>query len=134
MPYSMRRNLDEWMELILECRKSGMSDRQWCIANGINQNTFNSAIKHLKHKNYTIPKARDIDIHDFTISKQDVVKVDIIPDIQPPREVIPIPEVTPHLDNSHMIEISIGDIHISLSNGADPVLVSKTLSILRSFS
>ncbi len=32
------------------------------------------------------------------------------------------------------VEITFGDIHISLSNGADPVLVSKTLSLLRSYS
>ena len=60
-----------------------------------------------------------------------MVKVDIIPDIQPPQELIPA--VTPHLDNSHMIEIKLGDVHISLCNGADPDLVARTLSALRSF-
>ena len=57
--------------------------------------------------NYEIPKSRDLDIHDLAIPKQDVVKVDIVSDIQPPtKEVIPLHEVAPHLDNSHMIQIS----------------------------
>jgi hypothetical protein len=57
--------------------------------------------------------------------------VDIVNDIQPPMECIP--EVAPHIDNSHMIEISLGNVHISLCNGADPDLVARTLSALRSF-
>ena len=120
MPYSMRRNPDEWMKLVLECRKSGMSDRQWCSANDISYYTFASAIKTLRRMNYEIPKSRDLDIHDLTLPKQDVVKVDIVSDIQPPKEVINVPEAATHLDNSHMIEISLGDVHISLCNGADP--------------
>jgi hypothetical protein len=83
--------------------------------------------------NYEIPKSRDLDIHDLTIPKQDVVKVDIVSDIQPSKEIVPIQEVATHLDNSHMIEISLGDMHISLCNGADPDLVARTLSALRNF-
>ena len=71
-------------------------------------------------------------MYDITLPEQDVVKVDIVPDAQLPREHIPEP--ASHIDNSHMIEITMGDIHISLDNGADPVLVSKTLSLLRTFS
>ena len=81
--------------------------------------------------NYVIPKAKDLDILDLTLPKQDVVKVDIVNDIQPPMECIP--ELAPHIDNSHMIEIKLGDVQISLCNGADPELVARTLSALRSF-
>lgn len=38
--------------------------------------------------------------HDLTLPKQEMVKEDIIPDNQPPAEFIP--EVAPHIDNSHM--------------------------------
>ena len=131
MPFPIRRNPDEWMELALECRKSGMSDKQWCSANDIKYYTFSSALKKLRRMNYVIPKAKDLDILDLTLPKQDVVKVDIVNDIQPPMEHIP--EVAPHIDNSHMIEIKLGDVQISLCNGADPELVARTLSALRSF-
>jgi len=38
------RTLDEWFALIQECRKSGMTDAQWCLANGISRHTLNKAI------------------------------------------------------------------------------------------
>ncbi len=109
-----------------------MPDAQWCLANGIKYETFKTAIKRLKKCSYTIPSRSPRDIHDLTTTNQDVVKVDIVPDVPLPKEIIP--EVAPYFDNSHMIEITFGDIHISLCNGADPVLVSKTLSLLRSYS
>jgi hypothetical protein len=30
-----RRTQEEWMELIQTCRSSGLSDRTWCIQEGI---------------------------------------------------------------------------------------------------
>ena len=126
------RSKEEWFSLIQQCRKSGMTDAQWCLANGISRHTFNNAIKRLRKCAYAIPSRSPRDVYDLTSSVQDVVKVDIVPDVPLPKEIVP--EAAPHLDNSHMIEITFGDIHISLCNGADPVLVSKTLSLLRSYS
>ena len=126
------RTKEEWFSLIQQCRRSGMTDVQWCLANGISRHTFNNAIKRLRKCSYAIPSRSPRDIYDLTSSEQDVVKVDIVPDVLLPREAFP--EVASHIDNSHMIEITFGDIHISLCNGADPVLVSKTLSLLRSYS
>ena len=109
-----------------------MTDAQWCQTKGINRNAFYSAIKRLRKSSCEIPDKRPKEIFDLTTSKQDVVKVDIVPDIQPLRETAPQTDM--YLDNSHMIEITFGDVHISLNNGADPVLVSRTLSILRSYT
>ena len=125
------RSKDDWMALIQECRSSGMTDAQWCQANGISRHSFNSAVKRLRRCSYTIPPHKPQDIHDLTIQKQDVVRVDIVHDDQPPKEIIP--PAAQHIDNPHMIEITMGDIQVSLNNGADPVLVSKTLSLLRSY-
>ena len=128
-----RRSDSEWYRIIMDCRKSGLSDAQYCNAHGISKSTFCCAIKRLRQKSFSIPeKSTDVDIHDLTLPKQDVVKVDIVNDIQPPMEYIP--EVAPHIDNSHMIEIEIGGAKISLCNGADPELVSKTLMALRRFA
>ena len=125
------RTKDEWFALIQEARKSGMTDAQWCLANGISRHSFNTALKRLRKCSYAIPK-RSHDTYDLTVSGQDVVRVGIVPDVLPTKEAVPRPEL--HLDNSHMIEITFGDVHISLSNNADPVLVSKTISLLRSYS
>ena len=129
------KSLDDWFRIVTECRQSGLTDDQWCQINGINKNTFYSAIKRLRQKAYEVPspmRCPHDDIHDLTCSKQDVVRVDIVSDIEPPEEYIP--KVVPHIDNSHMIEIEIGGARVSLCNGADPDLVSKTLSVLRSLS
>ncbi len=127
-----RRSKEEWFALIQEARKSGMTDAQWCSANGISRNSFYSAVKRLRKCSCAIPSSKPHDIYDLTASNQEVVKVDILPDVSLPKEKPT--QAAPYLDNSHMIEISFGDVHISLCNGADPVLVSKTLSLLRSFS
>ena len=126
------RTKDEWLALIQEARRSGMTDARWCLSKGISRNTFNSAIKRLRKCSYAIPSPAPHDIYDLTTSQQDVVKVNIVPDVQPTEEISPAAE--PYLDNSHMIEIAFSDVRISLCNGADPVLVSKTLSLLRSYS
>ena len=133
-PQKRYRTKDEWFALIQEARKSGLTDAQWCRLNNINRDSFNNAIKRLRKCAYAIPSRRSLDIHDLTVTNQEVVKVDIVPDVQLPQAKSQPPMTTPHFDNSHMIEITIGDMHISLSNGADPVLVSKTLTLLRSFS
>ena len=126
------RSKEEWYALIQECRRSGMTDAQWCLAHGISRHTFNSAIKRLRKCAFAIPPRKPQDVYDLTAPMQEVVKLDIVPDATMPKAEMP--SASPYLDNSHMIEITFGDIHISLSNGADPVLVSKTLSILRSYS
>ena len=126
-----RRTLDEWYKLVTQCRQSGLSDEQWCLCNGIKKYSLYSAIKRLRQKAYAVPKpmrnSHD-EIHDLTLPKQDVVQVDIIDDIQPPKEYIP--SVAPHLDNSHTIEITIGDACIRLSNDADQSLLTCVLQIL----
>ncbi len=50
-----RRSQEEWMGLIQTCRSSGLSDRAWCIQEGISPNTFYSALKTLRKKAYDIP-------------------------------------------------------------------------------
>ena len=60
------RTKDEWFSLIQECRRSGMTDAQWCIANGVNHYSFYNAIKRLKACSYVIPSPhRSRDIHDL---------------------------------------------------------------------
>ena len=107
LKYHPHRTDEEWYRIIMDCRKSGLSDRHFCLANGISNSSFGSAVKRLRKKSFAIPDAvSDDDIYDLTIPAQDVVKVDIVPDIQPPKEVIPIPEVTPHIDNSHTMSFT----------------------------
>lgn len=53
-----KKTVESRLPLILECRASGLSDRAWCLKNGINPSTFRWWVKELKKKGkYDIPPA-----------------------------------------------------------------------------
>ncbi len=52
------RNDQEWLELIQECRTSGLSDREWCQMHSISINTFYNKVSDLRKKAYEIPKSQ----------------------------------------------------------------------------
>ena len=131
------RSDQEWFEIITACRQSGLSDAKWCEANGIPGSSLWHAIKRLQSKAYAIPTPTITDVNplDFT-SNQEVVRIDITQDSTPAKydEAVLASKAaaTPsYLDNSHTIEIQIGDTVIRLSNNADPTLVKIiTLSLM----
>ena len=120
--------LDEWFDIITECRQSGLSDNEWCLRNGIPRSTLAKAAMRLRAKAYAIPeRMRSSDVLDFT-SCQEVVKIDITQDNKPAEyneaaPCIPKVPVSSYLDNSHTIEIQLGSSVIRLSNDANPSLV-----------
>ena len=74
-----RRSLDDWMELVTECRQSGLTDAAWCKAQGISPSCFYNAVSRLRKKACQIPdpigRANTLDL---TSHKQDhmwIVKV-----------------------------------------------------------
>ena len=75
------RSLDEWMELVTECRQSGLTDAAWCNEHGISPSCFYNAVTRLRKKACQIPdpvgKASTLDL---TSHKQDVVQIAIEPE------------------------------------------------------
>lgn len=73
--------------------------------------------------------------HEVPRPKQDVVPIDIVPDNISEQHTASQMQ-TSHLDNSHTIEVAMNmkDITIRISNDADPVLLTRTLSLLQEFS
>ena len=55
------RSLDEWMELVTECRQSGLTDAAWCIEHGISPGCFYNAVTRLRKKACQIPELCQID-------------------------------------------------------------------------
>ena len=43
-------NDEHWLNLITQCRSSGLTDRQWCIENGIPVSTFYYHVRALRKK------------------------------------------------------------------------------------
>jgi len=127
---SKNRSLDEWFELVTNCRQSGLSDAEWCTLHGISRSTFGKAILRLRDKAYALPSKNKTKDFDFT-SKQEVVKINVSEE-ETPRSIVPAqPDTTLYLDNSHTIEVSIGNTNIKICNDADPMLLKVILNSLR---
>lgn len=125
---------EEWMQLVTMCRQSGMSDKDWCAANGINISTFYNAVARLRRKACQIPKREQNEdaIHDLIAkSLPDVVPVSIIPETKQGFPAAPaLQDAAMHYDNSHMVQITAGNLSVQLCNGTDPSLVEQILSFL----
>ena len=126
------RSLDEWMELVTECRQSGLTDAAWCNEHGISPSCFYNAVTRLRKKACQIPdpvgKASTLDL---TSHKQDVVQIAIEPEPSP-AGLIPDNGNRPmHLDNSHTIEIEADGLLIRMSNEIKPVLLKMLMDTLK---
>ena len=108
---------DHWLDLISQCRSSGLTDRQWCIQNGIPVSTFYYHVKALRKKACEIPEASGA--------------------VGPRQEVVPIPlwetgsqpDTLPVSSPSVCLEMQGIRIEIHEQAGAD--VIRNTLLALR---
>lgn len=123
---------DEWMELVTECRQSGLTDAAWCHEHGISPSCFYNAVSRLRKRACQIPapsgKASTLDL---TSHKQDVVQIAIEPD-KSPAELISMDQNNPlYPDNPHTIEIEANGLRIRMSNDVQPVLLRALIDALK---
>jgi len=132
---SKRRSLEEQYELVLECRKSGLSDRDWCFSKGIPQSTFYLWLRRLRDQAcYKIPETESGNLDVSNIKKQDVVKLNMYPENMKYEK----PALNTVFTNNHerekpAITIEIEGIRLSVENYVDPALLAQTLKIIRGF-
>ena len=50
------RSLEEWMDLVIQCRQSGLTDAAWCNEHGISPSCFYNAVSRLRKKACQIRK------------------------------------------------------------------------------
>lgn len=122
------------LQLIMQCRSSGLSDRQWCLNQGIPQSTFYSWLKKLRDKAcFEIPES-STSIADSSIPlQQDVVQVKIIPDSFPALTSVPVKPFAETGVEGASITIHMAGIQVGVKNSADPHLLADTLKMLRMF-
>lgn len=124
---TQRRTADEQYQLIIECRSSGLSDYQWCTEHNINPGTFYNWVKRLRKKAcYDIPSATGRGDYKPAL-KQDVVKLEVIPDHQSTAIPVVGSTVLPLEGTSPAIEIMLGTVSIKISNDVDLKLLSQVL-------
>lgn len=105
----------EQYQLIMECRKSGLSDHQWCLNHDIKPGTFYNWVKRLRQNGCSdLPSATGRS--SLQSVPQEVVK------IQMEHAVVPQPTNT--------MELSVGNIQLRIPNGTDPMLLAQTIKIL----
>ena len=129
---SPSRSDEEWFRIINECRRSGLSDSQWCKQHDIRESTFFCAVSRLRKKAYAIlNRDKSIDILPDSLPKQEVVRIDIEPEplqLSKPEPMQVMPAT--YLDNSHTIEIDVHGINIRVFNSVDRELLKTVLSAL----
>ena len=126
------RSLDEWMELVTECRQSGLTDAAWCNEHGISPSCFYNAVTRLRKKACQIPDpAPKASTLDLTSHKQDVVRIAIEPEHTPAELVSMKKNCSLYLDNSHTIEIEADGLLIRMSNEIKPVLLKMLMDTLK---
>lgn len=131
-----RKRLDHnaIFQLIMQCRSSGLSDRQWCMNQGIPQSTFYAWLKKLRDKAcYEIPESSKRSDDSCFPLPQDVVQVKIIPDSIPAITPVPVKSFTETGMEDAAITIHMAGIQVGIKNSADPHLLADTLKMLRMF-
>lgn len=127
-----RRSDQEWFNIISECRQSGLSDKNWCEIHDIPISSFHTAAKRLRNKAYAVPdhSVNDINTLDFT-AKQEIVQVSIEQDSVKESIVVPVNESGKmYIDNSHTMEITIGNAAFKFTNSVNPDLMKIVLQTI----
>ena len=138
---SPRVPMEEQVRLINECRRSGMTDADWCKSQGIAVSTFYNWVKRCRKREAAKIQAPSYGHSDTPATKQDVVSVNIVPDV--PEVLMAKQNHSPmsmNLDNSDkfmqicVLEVKIQDFSIGIHNDVDPMLLAQTLRILKELS
>ena len=121
------------MAIVMECRKSGLTDALWCKQHDIPVGTFYSWVKNFRRQGIAVPAAYGKNVVPV---KQEVVKVDIVDtdsyNLQPKAIENPVTIGAGFLLNNNdpqssllsLIELSIFGANIKFSDTINPAFVS----------
>ncbi len=119
---------EDQIKLIMECRRSGLSDYQWCEKNGIHPGNFYNWVSKLRRSGYTFPESSSKS--NALPNIQEVVKVDLIPAVNQEPRLLTEQNVSLNVQPSPVMvaaELVINNTTIRLFNGADEHLVQSIL-------
>ena len=118
---------EEQYRLIMECRRSGLSDQQWCMNHNIKPGTFYNWVKRLRQKGcHDIPIATGRTIRSSV--SQEVVKIE-----RKPTTISQLLDISSGLVPFSM-ELTIGNVKLTIPNGTDPILLAHTIKVLSEFT
>ena len=118
-----RRTDEDWLNLIQECRSSGLSDKYWCEQHHIHPSNFYYHIKRLRNKACDIPESAGSPLS----QKQEVVQLSF-----QESTVLPQTEQLSSLETPETaIRITLQGFQIEITNAAAGETIFHTLSALQ---
>lgn len=115
-----KRTDEEWMNLIRECRSSGLSDKCWCEEHHIHPSSLYYQIRRLRNMDCEIPEP----MPPIPSPKQEIVQISL-------EAPLPEPARTEPSRSETAIRIIIHGFPIEITNAAAEETVFHTLSALR---
>lgn len=123
-----RRPDQEWLDLIQECRSSGMTDKAWCEMNHIQPSKFYYHIRRLRKKACDIPansKSASLEHHE-------IVKLQFDDPAVPVHDQSVQNPSNPSPDSSPAIRLNFRGCCIEVLNSAANGTIVNTLAALQS--
>ena len=96
--------LKQWAEMVRQRNESGLTVADWCRQNGINLKTYYYRLKRVRQA-----VCNEIEQHD----------------------IVPVESTAGTEITAEKIEISVGDVKISLSDGFNETTLKRLLGVLR---
>lgn len=120
-----RRTDEEWMNLIQECRTSGLTDKEWCREHQIHPSNFYYHIRRLREMACEIPESAAGSTH---AGFQEVVPIAF----EVPFPNSPKPDAGMNRQGFNTaIRITVNGFHVEVSNHAAHETIATTLSVLQ---
>lgn len=118
-----RRTDKEWLDLIQECRSSGLSDKCWCQEHHIHTSNFYYQIRRLRQKACEIPEPA----HSIPSGKQEIVQLSF----EEPAVCLKSEQMEMDRTTGSVITVTYHDFQIGITNAASRETISHTLSVLQ---
>ena len=131
---SKRIPAEEQYRLIMQCRRSGLTDHQWCMEHDIKPGTFYNWIKRLRQKgcvdlpastgrSYRVPESQEVvrvDFHDTDTRSY-----------EQPLSMIPTSTERNNISVAEPMRLSVESFLLTIPSGTDPQLLAQTLHIMK---
>ena len=133
-----RLSPDEQLKLIEQCRKSGMTDAEWCYENNIRVKTFYMWIYRLRKRGIVdLPASIAEPIPDQS-HKREIVKLQIAQEnvsIEPYnqekiRKRIPYSRSNQE-QSMPVMEIEVAGVYMRITNNVNPGMLAEVIRMLR---
>lgn len=133
--YNARVPAGQQYQLIMECRNSGIFDYQWCKEHGIHPGTFYNGVSRLRKKACCKISESIFGETPSQAPVQEVVRLNLHSEsmIQEPTVLTPpvLQDPIRASEISVMIEISLGNATIRITNGTEPAMLDSLLSLVK---